>query len=174
MPDSIGGLPLHPLIVHGAVVLLPLAALGAVAIVLFAPLRRRYGLLVLAAVLSGTACAVLAAATGGALAAEVGFPATHAMWGGRLRTASLVFSALTVGWFLLRTRAGRDGRGGRDAPGRPGAPGPAAPTGVLWAARALGAATVVAALACLVLTVVTGHSGATAVWGSVAGPGPVP
>ncbi len=28
MPELLGGLPLHPLVVHGVVVLLPLAAIG--------------------------------------------------------------------------------------------------------------------------------------------------
>ena len=37
------GLPLHPLVVHGAVVLVPLAALGTVAVVLSGWVRQRYG-----------------------------------------------------------------------------------------------------------------------------------
>jgi uncharacterized membrane protein len=35
MPWFIGGLPLHPLVVHATVVLVPLAVLGALAIVAF-------------------------------------------------------------------------------------------------------------------------------------------
>ena len=44
MPDDIMGVPTHALIVHATVVLLPLAALCAVAIALVPALRRRYGL----------------------------------------------------------------------------------------------------------------------------------
>src|SRR5690606_37927320 len=39
------GLPLHPLVVHGAVVLLPLSALVLVLVTLVPPLRRRLGVL---------------------------------------------------------------------------------------------------------------------------------
>jgi hypothetical protein len=44
--DTIMGVPAHALIVHVTVVLLPLAAICAIAIALVPPLRRRYGLLV--------------------------------------------------------------------------------------------------------------------------------
>ena len=46
IPDSIAGLPLHPLIVHAAVVLLPLSALGVLLVVVFPRLRAGYALLV--------------------------------------------------------------------------------------------------------------------------------
>jgi hypothetical protein len=46
MLDTIFGLPTHALVVHAVVVLLPLAAVGAVAVALIPPLRQRYGLLV--------------------------------------------------------------------------------------------------------------------------------
>jgi len=48
MFDTINGIPLHPLVVHGVVVLLPLAALGTIAIALRPAWRRTYGNLVLA------------------------------------------------------------------------------------------------------------------------------
>jgi hypothetical protein len=44
VPEDIMGVPTHALIVHATVVLLPLAALCAVAIALVPALRRRYGL----------------------------------------------------------------------------------------------------------------------------------
>ncbi len=43
---TISGLPVHPLVVHFVVVLLPLAALTGLAVALVPALRRRYGLLV--------------------------------------------------------------------------------------------------------------------------------
>lgn len=49
----IAGLPLHPLVVHAAVVLLPLAAFGVIAIAVFPKLRRHYALPVI--LLSGAA-----------------------------------------------------------------------------------------------------------------------
>lgn len=44
---TVNGLPLHPLLVHAVVVLLPLAAVGSIAIALFPRWRRRYWLPVL-------------------------------------------------------------------------------------------------------------------------------
>ncbi|HEY9476242.1 MAG TPA: DUF2231 domain-containing protein [Mycobacteriales bacterium] len=43
---TISGLPVHPLVVHLVVVLLPLAALTGLAVALVPALRRRYGVLV--------------------------------------------------------------------------------------------------------------------------------
>jgi hypothetical protein len=45
--DNINGIPTHALLVHAVVVLLPLAALGGIAVALVPALRRRYGGLVL-------------------------------------------------------------------------------------------------------------------------------
>ena len=49
MPETLGGIPLHPLVVHAVVVLLPLAALGAIAIALVPKWRTRFGILVVVA-----------------------------------------------------------------------------------------------------------------------------
>ena len=46
MLDDINGIPTHALLVHAVVVLLPLAALGGIAVALVPALRRRYGGLV--------------------------------------------------------------------------------------------------------------------------------
>ena len=75
------GLPLHPLVVHAVVVLLPLGALGMIACVLIAPLRRRYAGLALLVLLAGAASTLVAAASGQVLAEQVGTPATHMAWG---------------------------------------------------------------------------------------------
>jgi hypothetical protein len=61
MLDKIFGLPTHALVVHAVVLLLPLAALGAVAVALLPPLRRRFGGLV--AVLTLLAVAAVPVAT---------------------------------------------------------------------------------------------------------------
>ena len=53
MFDLVNGIPLHPLVVHAVVVLLPLAVVGTIAIVLRPSWRVRYGpLVVLAAAVS--------------------------------------------------------------------------------------------------------------------------
>ena len=41
--DSLFGLPAHPLLVHGAVVLVPLAALGTIVIAFWPAARERIG-----------------------------------------------------------------------------------------------------------------------------------
>ena len=48
MLDSLFGLPAHPLVVHIAVVLVPLAALGTIAIAFWGAARRRIGWIVVA------------------------------------------------------------------------------------------------------------------------------
>ena len=81
---SIAGLPLHPLVVHFAVVLLPLGALGLVVLVLVPKWADRYGWLTVGAIAVGTGAAFVAKESGEALAAKVGEPQTHASWGDRL------------------------------------------------------------------------------------------
>lgn len=48
MPEFVNGLPLHPLLVHFVVVLIPAAALGAAVISVWPWARQRYGWLVVA------------------------------------------------------------------------------------------------------------------------------
>jgi len=62
--DTINGVPLHPLVVHGVVVLLPLAALGTIAIALRPAWRRTYGPLVVATTAVATALVFVAIQAG--------------------------------------------------------------------------------------------------------------
>ncbi|HET8642555.1 MAG TPA: hypothetical protein VFM37_11495, partial [Pseudonocardiaceae bacterium] len=68
---TIGDLPAHPLIVHGAVVLLPLAALGALLMALMPSLRRRLGVAVLLLAAAGVGAVPLATRTGDELKAAL-------------------------------------------------------------------------------------------------------
>lgn len=72
--DTIAGLPIHPLVVHAAVVLLPLGALGLVAMVVKPALQERYGSLIMAVIVMGAGSAFVADQSGEALAARVGSP----------------------------------------------------------------------------------------------------
>lgn len=138
------GLPLHPLVVHGAVVLVPLAALGALAVVFSSWVRSRYGWLTVLVALAGAAAVLAARLSGPVLAEEmsIGGPAfeTHQMWG-MLAPYPAVALALLLPAALLAENRSR----------------------VAWVLCV--ALTAAAALAALVLVVLTGHSGATAVWG---------
>ena len=62
--ESIFDLPAHPLFVHFPIVLVPLAALGAIVLVFNDDLRRRYGLALAAATFVGAIATILAAASG--------------------------------------------------------------------------------------------------------------
>lgn len=61
---SIGGLPLHPLVVHAVVVLLPLATLGAVLIAVRPAWRRAFGVPVLLIALVGVVAVPIATNSG--------------------------------------------------------------------------------------------------------------
>ena len=147
IPDSafavIADLPAHPLWVHGAVVLFPLAA-SALAVRLWLP-RGRTPLLADAILLAltwvGSAASVVAESSGKALAAQIGLPADHAEWGERLGTfAILWFAASVVAVVVAR----------RNQPA--------------WLARLAAPAASIGAAVAIVLVVLTGHSGASAVW----------
>lgn len=139
------GLPLHPLVVHAAVVLLPLAALGALLIAVSKRARTRYGSLVVALSVLATGSVVGARVTGESLNGgtdATGILATHVTYG--LLTpwpaGALVLSS------LLLVIAGR----GKSRP-------------FLLTAALL---TVVAALVSLAIIIVVGHAGSASVWGA--------
>jgi uncharacterized membrane protein len=144
MFDTIGGLPIHALVVHAVIVLLPLACLGGIAIALQPSWSRTYGLLVVAAAFVATGSAFVAKESGEKLASRVGYPADHAdiaKWTPVF--AGLFLIAVAALWWWDRTQV--DAR--------------------TTLTKVAAAATIVLALVCLGWVVAAGHSGATAVWG---------
>ncbi|MCW2766575.1 MAG: hypothetical protein JWO11_2534 [Nocardioides sp.] len=154
MFDTFNGLPLHPLVVHAIVVLLPLATLGTLLIVVRPAWRTRYGPLVVAAALLSTVLIPVATSSGEDLEKRVGDPGKHAALGDQLlwfALALLITSALFVGMELRRARAST----------------PQPPRLLTaWAVLA-----VVAALACSVQVYRVGDSGARAAWGDTVSSG---
>ena len=146
---EINGLPLHPLVVHAAVVFGPLSALAALAYALVPSWRDRLRWPALVAVLLATATIWVAYLTGvsfrnskdffstGALGAKIQH---HQALAGVLRLVTSAFAVVTVLAVVLHERRG----------------------GVRVALAALVS---VAAIATLVWTVLTGDAGARAVWG---------
>jgi hypothetical protein len=137
------GLPVHPLVVHAAVVLVPLSALGALAVILFAAVRKRYGWLVVWVAVAAAGSAIVAKLSGEALAASLGvgqLVATHQSYGELMPYPTVSLALLLPAALLLEKRS---------VPG--------------WRVSAV--LSVLAAVAGLVLVGLTGHSGATAVWG---------
>ena len=64
MFDTFRGLPVHALVVHAVVVLVPLGALGVVAIAVVPPWRQRFGVAVLAILTAGLVAVPVATRSG--------------------------------------------------------------------------------------------------------------
>jgi len=84
MFNLINGLPIHPLVVHAVVVLLPLAILGTIAIALRPAWREKYGHLVLFTSVVAIALIPVATSSGESLEKHVGDPGVHAHLGDQL------------------------------------------------------------------------------------------
>ncbi|WP_422735270.1 DUF2231 domain-containing protein [Micromonospora sp. WMMD729] len=152
MPDTVNGLPLHPLVVHVVVVLLPLAAIGVAALAVRPSWRGRYGALVVVITALATLAVPLASSSGEDLEHRVGDPGVHAELGDTLIWFAIPLLAVAVALFWLHRRASRPA-------GRP--TGTSGKVAVLVAALA-----VVVAAANLVQVYRVGDSGAKAVWGN--------
>jgi len=160
----IGGLPLHPLIVHATVVFVPLSVLGALVVVLFPAARRRYGSLVVITAVVATVFTVLAEESGEALERTMPRnPAVEAheaaagylkLWMAPLMIAVAVF-------VLMHRRADRTAR--LEATGTTSALALAGRQRVL--AIGVAVVTVVLALGTALVVFQTGDLGARAVWG---------
>lgn len=89
MFDTVFGLPLHTLVVHAVVVLVPLAALGTVAIAAVPAWRARFGVPVLLLTVAAVASVPVAVQSGSAVVAagvatyevvRVGHAGSTAVW----------------------------------------------------------------------------------------------
>lgn len=148
MFDLINGTPVHPLVVHAVVVLLPLTILGTVAIAAKPDWRLRYGHLVVAVGVLSLVFIPIATSSGEALQERVGNPGEHAELGGQLIWFAIPLVALAAAlWWLER----------RKAAGRPAIGFSALP-------RVVTVLAVVAALAAGVQVYRVGDSGAKAAW----------
>lgn len=134
-----GGLPLHPLVVHAAVVFIPLAALLLIAGAII--LRWRW-LLPTAVLVSwvATAFSILASQSGEALGEVIGTPQEHGELGEAMSPLMIGMSLIATLTWWLRKRSSRLLRGLSQL------------------------ASVVVALVALGLVVLVGHSGAVATW----------
>ncbi len=149
MPETIGGIPLHPLVVHAVVVLIPLAALGVIAIALVPKWRSRFGILVVAVTAFATAMVPIATSTGETLEERVGeseLVEEHAELGEAVLYTAVPLLILAVALWWLGWRAQRD------------APAPR------WLKLLVPIVSVVVAAIAIVQMVLVGHSGAEAVW----------
>ncbi len=139
-------LPLHPLAVHVPVVLLPLGAIGLVLVLLVPRWRGTLAWPVVAVLGIAAVGALVAKLSGDALAARVGSPGQHEQLGNWVLAMAAILFASALGWWLWQRHLRRRRRSG----------------GVMG----LIAGTVLATLALgsIIVAVLTGHTGATAVW----------
>lgn len=143
--DTINGLPVHALVVHAVVVLLPLSAIGAIIIAFVPRWSERFGVLVWIGAFVSTGAAFVAEESGEQLAKRVGFPPVHAELGEQVKYfAFALFVVTLVLWFYDRRTN---------------------PRGVLG--KIIAAVVILCALAAIVSAFRTGESGAQAVWQSV-------
>lgn len=149
MPETVGGIPLHPLVVHGAVVLVPLAALGVVALALVPRWRSQYSVLVFLLALVAAVNVQIAKMTGETFKDTFGeLPKIerHADLGSDMLWFALPLLAASIVIWWMGSRAKNE---------RPVSSGLAILLSVLCIA---------AASAALVMVIRVGHSGADAVW----------
>jgi cytochrome bd-type quinol oxidase subunit 2 len=99
--DLITGLPIHPLISHAVVVIVPLAAIGALILTFIPKWRTAYSPLVLIAVLLSPISAFIATQSGEALSERVGLPKSHSTLGERLSFVVLAFAIVFSIWFVI-------------------------------------------------------------------------
>lgn len=154
MFDLVNGLPVHPLVVHAVVVLLPLTVVGTLAIAFRPAWRATYGHLVLAAAVASVVLIPVATSSGEALERHVGDPGEHAELGDQLIWFALPLLLLVAGLIYLD----RTGRGDLRRP-------TAAVAERTTALTAVAALACVAALATTVQVYRVGDSGARAAWG---------
>ncbi len=155
------GVPAHLLVVHAVVVLVPLTAVGAVAVAVSPWIRSRVGWLVAAGAVLDVLLVPLATGSGESLQERVGetrLVERHAEMGEQLLAWVLGLAVVSVAAMILARRPQRLPRS------------ESTPWEISWLSVALVAATVLAATGALVQVVRIGHSGAEATWSDVRSP----
>jgi hypothetical protein len=142
----LAGLPLHPLLVHSAVILVPLVAIGALVMSYLPSFSRRHGKLILIVALVAQVSVFLAKISGEAFSEILDKEVEkHAQLGEIAPFVTIPMVAL----IYLRWRMDRSGSS----------------TGSVAIRRLTSVALVIASLASLVVIFLVGHSGASSVWG---------
>lgn len=159
MFDTVFGLPVHALVIHVVVVLVPLAAAGVVAIAVVPRWRARFGVLVVLIATVGLAAVPVATLSGSKLKDRLGASGVvarqihdHKQMGGRVIWPTLAMWVLALALVLM------DGQGRRDGQRRQGT-----------ALKVVAVLAALAAVAATVLVTIAGHLGSTAVWSCTIG-----
>jgi cytochrome b involved in lipid metabolism len=137
--DLFLGLPVHVLITHVVVVLLPLSAFALISLVFLPKLRKNYLLLTLIGLGVSVVAAFIAKESGEALSYRVGTPSVHTEWGEKtLLIAVALFVSALIWQFLLKKKN--------------------------KFTFIIGYLAVILAITALVISYLAGHSGAKASW----------
>lgn len=140
---AIGDLPLHPLVVHFAVALFPVALIFLIAIVVRKSWRERHLLKAVVAVAATIPFIFLSQQSGEALSEVLYEPDPHAEYGELLMPLALAtFATALVFWWSLKKLP-------------------------KLVSQILGVVLISLAIAAIAMTVVVGHSGAAATWSGV-------
>jgi uncharacterized membrane protein len=144
--DTIAGLPVHPLVIHFAAVLVPLAAVGLIVAVLNKSFRTRFAFALVVLIAVTVPLAFVAKESGESLAERVGITENHQNLGEIFPLWVSVLAVAAVVWFLIVRRDGLD------------------------ALRKVSGALVIAlSIGVTALTFLVGHSGAEATWAKLIG-----
>lgn len=153
--DTIFGLPLHPLIIHATVVVVPAAALSVLLAALWPRFRRWAGWLPLGLAVAGLVLDPLSTSSGDALEHHLRHTALierHSQLADGLLPWMLALTVTAAGLVLWHWR----GRGGFGSPGRH--------VSARWLPVTISVLAVVASVGTTVQVVRIGHSGADAAW----------
>lgn len=140
--DLVLGLPVHPLIVHAAVVLVPLAAVAAIAMAVKPSISRKYGSVIIGLAVVGQLSSIAAKLSGEALLERLDLEIErHVSFGNNAPLTSLPLLAFVI--VLYRIDKKRSSTKAR---------------------KLIAVLTVLAAIFAAGYIALTGHSGAEAVW----------
>ena len=144
--DLILGLPLHPLIIHAVVVLVPLSALSVIFLLVFPRFVPTFSPLILILLIASTIAGFIAENSGQSLSNRVGYPGDHAEQGDRLAKLILLFTMLYITWFVIYRKSIKFKSADK------------------LLKRGLSVLLLLAAIASTTLTFIVGHSGAKVTW----------
>jgi Na+/H+-translocating membrane pyrophosphatase len=138
---ELGGLPAHPLIIHGVVVLLPLLAIFLLLGIIRRDLLKKFHLHTIGALALSVVAALAARSSGYSLSAVVGQPQSHTEWGNYLVLLAIaLFLSFLVYSFFAFYRMNK------------------------IASSSLRALIAILGLSVIGMTYLVGHSGAESVW----------
>jgi cytochrome b involved in lipid metabolism len=141
--DLAFGLPLHILVNHAVVVLIPLGALAMILMVFVPRLRKSFSYVSAGITLLGAVAATVAAQSGEALSERVGYPGVHQEWGETLVPVAWALVVVSVAWIVLLRFTGKAVRVGQ----------------IVASVAVVGLS-----VASIVFVILTGHSGAEVTW----------